>query len=51
MVSTDTTGELEKKQGLKNIDKEVNRIYVTVRWSNILLLESQKERGESGWVL
>ena len=51
MVSTDTTGELEEKQGLKNIDKEVNRIYVTVRWSNILLLESQKERGESGWVL
>lgn len=51
MVSTDTMGELEKKKNLKNIDKEVNRIYVTVQWSNILLLESQKETGECGWVL
>lgn len=30
------------------MDKEIKSINDTERWSNILLLESQKERGELG---
>lgn len=43
MVSSDTTGWVEREKRLENTNKEVNNTNDPVRWSNILLLEAQKE--------